>query len=69
MNAANTVFDAKRLIGREFGDAAVQKDMKSWPFQVVKGPGNKPLVQVDFKGETKKFRAEEISSIRPVRFG
>merc|ERR1719158_1983877 len=63
MNPANTIFDAKRLIGRDFGDSSVQKDMKTWPFAVVKGANNKPQVQVLFKGEKKAFFAEEISSM------
>jgi L1 cell adhesion molecule like protein len=46
MNAKNTVFDAKRLIGRDIGDATVQADMKHWPFKVVAKPGTtKPMVQ------------------------
>lgn len=63
MNASNTVFDAKRLIGRRFNDTVVQADMKHWPFTVVQGPGGKPLIQVTFKGETKTFQPEEISSM------
>ena len=51
MNAENTVFDAKRLIGRKFSDPAVQEDMKHFPFKVVSGPGGTPLIQVDYKGE------------------
>jgi len=61
MNPENTVFDAKRLIGRKFDDHTVQEDMKLWPFKVVRD-GNKPMIQVQFKGETKKFSPEEISS-------
>jgi L1 cell adhesion molecule like protein len=63
MNPTNTVFDAKRLIGRSFDDQMVKKDMKTWPFEVVKGEGNKPMVRVSFKEEKKTFSAEEISSM------
>ena len=63
MNAQNTVFDAKRLIGRKFDDPVVQKDIKTWPFTVVSGVGGKPSIQVQFKGEMKSFAAEEISSM------
>jgi L1 cell adhesion molecule like protein len=63
MNATNTVFDAKRLIGRKFSDPAVQSDMKHWPFKVLSGVGGSPLIEVDYKGETKQFKAEEISSM------
>lgn len=63
MNPTNTVFDAKRLIGRRFDDASVQSDMKLWPFKVIAGPGNKPLIVVNYKGEVKQFAAEEISSM------
>ncbi|CAM9236497.1 unnamed protein product [Phaeothamnion confervicola] len=63
MNAANTVFDAKRMIGRRFRDPAVQSDMKHWPFKVVEGPGGKPAIEVTFKGETKQFSPEEISAM------
>merc|ERR1712110_1229640 len=59
----NTVFDAKRLIGRKFTDAAVQSDMKHWPFAVVSGPGGTPIIKVEYKGEEKTFKAEEISSM------
>ncbi|GLJ14060.1 hypothetical protein SUGI_0224990 [Cryptomeria japonica] len=63
MNPANTVFDAKRLIARKFGDPIVQTDMKLWPFKIVAGQGDKPLILVQYKGETKKLSAEEISSM------
>ncbi|KAF9918975.1 70-kilodalton heat shock protein [Lobosporangium transversale] len=62
MNPINTVFDAKRLIGRRFDDKDVQSDMKHWPFKVV-DRGTKPYIQVEFKGETKTFTPEEISSM------
>ena len=54
MNPHNTVFDAKRLIGRKFDDAEVQADMKHFPFKVV-SKGGKPYVSVEYKGETKEF--------------
>jgi len=63
MNPKNTVFDAKRLIGRKFRDQPVQDDMKHWSFDVVEGDGGKPLIKVQFKGETKTFQAEEISAM------
>jgi L1 cell adhesion molecule like protein len=63
MNAANTVFDAKRLIGRKFSDPGVQSDMKHWPFKVTPGAGGTPIIEVEYKGESKQFKAEEISSM------
>ncbi|XP_077238157.1 heat shock 70 kDa protein 4-like [Tasmannia lanceolata] len=63
MNPTNTVFDAKRLIGRRFSDPSVQSDMKHWPFKVISGPGDKPMIVVQYKGEEKQFAAEEISSM------
>ncbi|XP_057436455.1 heat shock cognate 70 kDa protein 2-like [Lotus japonicus] len=63
MNPINTVFDANRLIGRKFSDASVQSDMKLWPFKVISGPGDKPLIVVNYMKEEKQFTAEEISSI------
>nr|AGM50430.1 heat shock protein 70 [Macrobrachium nipponense] len=62
MNPNNTVFDAKRLIGRKFEDHVVQSDMKHWPFTVI-NDSTKPKIQVDYKGETKTFFPEEISSM------
>jgi len=62
MNPNNTVFDAKRLIGRKFDDATVQADLKHWPFTVV-NDATKPKIQVEFKGETKTFFPEEVSSM------
>lgn len=62
MNPANTVFDAKRLIGRKFDDPEVQGDAKHFPFKIV-DKGGKPVIQVEFKGETKTFTPEEISSM------
>lgn len=62
-NPRNTIYDAKRLIGRKFQDKTVQDDMKLWPFKVEAGTADKPQIVVQFKGETKKFQAEEISSM------
>merc|ERR1719389_1630740 len=63
MNAANTVFDAKRLIGRKFDSPEVQSDLKHWPFKVRAGTAGKPTITVEFKEQTKDFTAEEISSM------
>jgi len=63
MNPSNTIFDAKRLIGRKFDDATVQKDIKLWPFKVVKDAGNKPKMEVEHKYESKSFTPEEISAM------
>ncbi|ODN84539.1 hsp72-like protein [Cryptococcus amylolentus CBS 6039] len=62
MNPYNTVFDAKRLIGRKFADADVQADMKHWPFKIVDKAG-KPVIQVEYRGEEKSFTPEEVSSM------
>jgi heat shock protein 1/8 len=62
-NPLNTVFDAKRLIGRKFSDKQVQDDIKLWPFKVTSGKDEKPMIVVQYKGETKEFQAEQISSM------
>ncbi|GCC21572.1 hypothetical protein chiPu_0020046 [Chiloscyllium punctatum] len=62
LNPQNTIFDAKRLIGRRFNDSVVQSDMKHWPFQVV-NDGGKPKVKVEYKGVNRTFYPEEISSM------
>ena len=54
-NPENTVFDAKRLIGRKFADPIVQADIKLWPFKVIAGQGDKPIIVVKVEGEEKKF--------------
>lgn len=62
-NCENTVFDAKRLIGRKFSDKIVEQDKKHWPFEVTADSNDKPLIGVKYKGEPKQFSAEEISSM------
>jgi L1 cell adhesion molecule like protein len=66
-NPQNTIFDSKRLIGRHYDDSVVKSDMKHWSFTVTKGDGNKPLIQVEYKKETKTFTPEEISSMVLVK--
>uniref|UniRef100_A0A7S0W829 Heat shock protein 70 n=1 Tax=Hemiselmis tepida TaxID=464990 RepID=A0A7S0W829_9CRYP len=62
MNPTNTVFDAKRLIGRKMDDPSVVSDSKHFPFKIV-GKDTKPHIGVEFKGESKTFSPEEISSM------
>ena len=62
-NPNNTVFDAKRLIGRKFDDETVKSDMAHWPFAVISGTGGKPQIEVNFKGERVTFQPEEISAM------
>ncbi|KAK9741017.1 hypothetical protein RND81_03G076200 [Saponaria officinalis] len=66
VNPTNTVFDAKRLIGRRFSDETVQNDIKLWPFKVVPHPDSEEkemLITVTYKGELKQFTPQEISSM------
>ncbi|KAA0198416.1 Heat shock protein 70A [Hyalella azteca] len=62
LNPINTVFDAKRLIGRKYHDQTVSSDMKHWPFKVIDVDG-KPKIKVEYKNENKTFSPEEISSM------
>ena len=62
LNPSNTIFDAKRLIGRKFNDDTVQMDAKLWPFEVI-NDNSKPKVKVEYKYEEKVFSPEEISSM------
>ncbi|KAK3740164.1 hypothetical protein QZH41_014096 [Actinostola sp. cb2023] len=68
MNPTNTVFDAKRLIGRRFEDSSVQDDMKHWPFKVITVSG-RPKIEVEFKGEKKTFFAEEMKETAEAYLG
>ncbi len=62
-NMSNTLFDVKRLIGRKFNDSVLQKDVLHFPFKVIEGPNNNPLVEVEYMNETKVFSPEEISAM------
>ena len=62
-NPQNTVYDSKRMIGRQFNEPAIQDDIKHWPFKVKKGPNNKPIICVRYKEEDKEFTPEEISAM------
>jgi len=61
-NPANTVYDAKRLIGRKYSDRTVKADMKLWPFEVI-DKDTKPYVRIEYKGKKQTFAAEEISAM------
>jgi len=66
MNPSNTIFDAKRLIGRKFNEPSVQSDMKHWPFDVI-DQSTKPVIRVEYKAEQKTFSPEEVSSMVLVK--
>ena len=66
MNPNNTIFDAKRLIGRKFDDDTVKADLKHWPFKVV-NIGGKPKLEVEYKNENKQFTPEEVSAMVLVK--
>jgi len=65
-NPENTIFDAKRLIGRNFTDTATQNDIKQFPYTVI-NKDNKPIIRASYKNEIKDFQPEEISSMILVK--
>ena len=62
-NPNNTIFDAKRFIGRKFSDPVLQNDIKHFPFKVISDKEDKPLIQVKYKNEKRTFLPEEISAM------
>lgn len=62
MNPENTIFDSKRMLGRQFNEKEVQADLKHWPFKVIDNKGQ-PSIQVEIKGEKKNFAPEQISAM------
>lgn len=63
LNPKNTIFDAKRLLGRNFNDSSVQFNMKHFPFTVKSNDKGLPVIDVDYMGTRKSFRPEEISAM------
>lgn len=61
-NPVNTIFDAKRLMGRSFNDPTVQADIKNWPFKVINSDGV-PKVEVEYKGAKTLYRPEQVSAM------
>lgn len=62
-NPQNTVFDAKRLIGRKFSENVIQENLKHFPYKITSGVSDKPTINVNYLGEEKKFQPEEISAM------
>lgn len=62
-NSSNTIYEAKRLIGRKFDESSVQKDIKKFSYNVKADSNNNPSIEVDFKGETKTFSPTEIAGM------
>lgn len=66
-NPTNTVFDAKRLIGRKYHEPLVQEDLKHWPFTIVPDETDKPIIEVEYLGERKKFSCGRSLSLQSRR--
>lgn len=66
-NQKNTFFDVKRLIGRNFSDQIVQKEIKNMPFKVTAGSNDRILIESTVNGETKQFSPEELSAMVLVK--
>ncbi|KAD3067677.1 hypothetical protein E3N88_35557 [Mikania micrantha] len=62
-NPNNTVFDVKRLMGNRFSDSRLQKDIKSWPFKVIEGSADKPIIVLEHNDVQMEFSPEEASSM------
>ncbi|KAD3067740.1 hypothetical protein E3N88_35620 [Mikania micrantha] len=62
-NPDNTVFDVKRLMGNRFSDSRLQKDIKSWPFKVIEGSVDKPIIVLEHNDAEREFSPEEVSSM------
>ena len=63
MNPENTIYDAKRLIGRKYSDPVIQNEISNFPFDVINDGNDKPIIKVKYKNEDKTFQPEEISSM------
>jgi heat shock 70kDa protein 1/2/6/8 len=62
-NPINTIYDAKRLIGRKFSEQGTQSDVKHFPFNVKADSQDRPIITANYKGEEKEFKPEEISAM------
>ena len=63
MNPQQTIYDAKRLIGRKINDDVVQQDMKHWPFTVKSGEDQKPIIEITQNGKTESLHPEQVSAM------